>query len=127
MTVDNQVVPVSLRTLEDELQYRDRKKRGESVPLIHEPKLKTWKYWAIIENKFPYSGAFKVHHLLIPKKQATYAELSKVEKDEMELILAEIAEDYDCSMVNFGKRQSKPGHYHIHLLVFKDQREELRF
>jgi diadenosine tetraphosphate (Ap4A) HIT family hydrolase len=118
-------LPISLRTARDELSYLIGKKAGDSMPLIEEVRLQEWRYWALIPNKFPYSLAFKTHHMLIPKRQVTEADLSNEERSELREILAEVADVYDCHMTNFRKKQSIKGHYHIHLLAYKDERKEL--
>ena len=64
-------LPVSLRSYRDELHYHHAKKMGLTKPLQMEKMLKEWQYWALIDNKFPYSAAFKTHHMLIPKRVAT--------------------------------------------------------
>jgi hypothetical protein len=120
-------LPVSLRTARDELTYLLAKKTGESKPLINEPRLKEWEHWALIPNKFPYSAAFKTHHLLIPKRQITEVKLNMTERFELREILNELSEIYDCHMTNFSKKQSILNHYHIHMLVYKDDRKDTAF
>lgn len=118
-------LPVSLRSARDELSYLIGKKAGDSKPLLEEVRLQEWQHWALIPNKFPYSLAFKTHHMLIPKRQVTEADLSDEERLELREILAEVADAYDCHMTNFRNNQSIKDHYHIHLLAYKDDRKDI--
>ena len=125
MATKNLTIPVSLRTARDEIAYSKHKKHGQSVPLHQESAIKDWKYWKLIDNSFPYTVAFQLHHMLVPKRPVTAEELTNSEKAEMASILEELSDEYDCHLVNFPKKQSNRGHYHIHLLQYKELREEL--
>lgn len=120
-------LPVSLRTPRDERHYFAEKKRGKAKrPLLEEPRMKEWEYWALIANDFPYSAAFKTHHMLIPKRLATKQELTVKELSELNKIIDELSETYDCWLVNYSKKQSITNHFHVHFLVYKDKRKELK-
>lgn len=119
-------IPVSLRTPEDELSYFEAKLTGSTKPFLEEERLKEWQFWALIENRFPYSAAFKTHHLLIPKRVVEKNDLNKQEQRELEQILDELDQDYDCYLVNYKSKQSVLYHFHVHLMTYKDQRDELR-
>lgn len=119
-------VPVSLRTVKDELQYSKAKNTGVTKCFLDEERLMEWKYWALIENEFPYSAAFKTHHMLIPKRIVDDKNLSIDERIEMDNILSELSETYDCVLINFKNKQSRRDHFHMHLLIYKDNRKELK-
>lgn len=119
--------PVSLRTVRDEIQYGKAKSKGAArKPLLDEERLREWKYWALIDNEFPYSSAFKVHHMLIPKRVVNDKNLSIEERVEMDSILRDLSESYDCVLINFKSKQSIRHHFHMHLLVYKDKRKDLK-
>ncbi|MCA9344979.1 hypothetical protein KC946_04020 [Candidatus Saccharibacteria bacterium] len=118
--------PVSLRTVKDELQYAKTKKGRKSRSLLEEPTLKEWGHWILIDNDFPYSAAFKVHHMLIPKREVSKSELNLKEIKELDSIIDELSQKYDCQLVNFKKKQSIKHHYHIHLLIYKDKRRQMK-
>lgn len=120
-------LPVSLRKRTGEILYQQAKLAGVTKPLQHEPRLREWEHWAIIDNAFPYDAVYKIHHMLIPKRVTTEAELTSSERQELQTILKSISSDYDCYTVNFQSKQSIRNHYHIHLMVHKDKRSELRF
>ncbi len=117
----------SLRKNRDEIAYITAQKSGNSKPLVAEPRMMEWTHWALIDNKFPYSAVFKTHHMLIPKREVSEKLLTTDEKEELQCILDELSDIYDCHLVNFKKKQSKQSHYHIHLLTYKDYRKHLRF
>lgn len=119
-------IPVSLRKRKDELAYARAKQKKSRRPLLSEPRMREWKYWALIDNDFPYTAAFKKHHMLIPKREVTEKDLNKQERDELKLIIDEVSTDYDCQLINFTSKQSVRNHYHIHLLTYKDKRKELK-
>ena len=118
---------VSLRTRSGETAYITAKKLSATVPLIDEPRIKQWQYWALIDNAFPYGAAFRVHHLLIPKRVVSEQALNAQEKEELPKVLAELGQTYDCHLTNFSKNQSIKSHYHIHLLIYKQSRDQLHF
>lgn len=126
MIVPRSKLPVSLRTPKDEKSYSAAKRHGATRPLLEEPRIRQWKYWALIENGFPYSAAFKVHHMLIPKRVVDRSGLSADELKELEQIIDELGDTYDCRLVNYKTKQSIKEHYHMHFLIYKDNRKDLR-
>lgn len=120
--------PVSLRTTRDELKYGKAKRvGGAGRPFLEEPRIREWKHWAIIDNDFPYSAAFKVHHMLIPKRVVNQKNLNDQERNELDKILNELTREdfYDCTLLNFPKKQSNRQHFHLHLLTYKDTRIDM--
>ena len=120
----------SLRTSKEEIRYARAKKAGKAGrPFLEEPRLREWKHWAMIPNEFPYSAAFKVHHMLIPTRVVSQADLSAAEKKELQKITDLLTTEgvYDCMLTNFPRNQSNKNHFHIHFLVFKDRRKHMRF
>lgn len=119
-------VPVSLRSFRDEVYYGIRKQVSKPKSFLEETPIREWKYWALIENAFPYNIAFSANHMLIPKREVPVEELNKKEKSELDKILNELSSAYDCHMTNFPSKQSRKNHYHIHMLIFKNHRREMR-
>jgi len=120
-------LPVSLRTHRDEANYLRAKKQGVArKPLNQETPLRTWNDWILIDNEFPYSAVFSIHHMLIPKRKKSSKELSDKERAELENILDELSEQYDCFLVNFKNKQSITDHFHMHLLIYKEHRKQLK-
>lgn len=116
---------VSPRSYTSELAYNEAKRRGTTHPLADEPTLQAWKYWRLIDNAFPYDVLFKTHHMLVPKRVVVEQDLNELERQELEAIFVELSTRYSCRLVNFPDSQSIKKHFHIHLLTFKDDRDEL--
>jgi len=117
----------TLRTHKSEQAYQEELLKRSDRDLSDDPSIREWEHWRIIENLFPYDAAFKVHHLLLPKRRVSEIELNEEEKKELEVILQELTDVYSFWMVNFKAKQSIKNHFHIHLLTYKDSREELGF
>lgn len=120
-------LPVSLRKHKDEAQYHKAKKAGKAKkPLKDEKSIREWKLWKVIHNEFPYTAAFEVHHMLIPKRQTVLSDLTREERDELTSILGELNDSYDCVMLNFQKKQSISNHLHLHLMTYKKKRKDVK-
>jgi diadenosine tetraphosphate (Ap4A) HIT family hydrolase len=117
---------LTLRTIEEEKTYREWKKKNDpnSCPFCNRDLLrKEFKYWIILENRFPYSLISEKHHLLSIKRHIkNLDELTLDEGVELESILYQINTnqiDYDMISYNVPKRQSVPFHFHLHLIKLK--------
>lgn len=120
-------LPVSLRRPVDERRYRAARSTRTTDPmLLSEPRIMEWNYWALIDNAYPYSGAFKVHHMLIPKREVSREEITAEEWQELEMIITELGDIYDCRMVNYANKQSIKSHFHMHFLVYYDSRKHMK-
>ncbi|MCA9342904.1 hypothetical protein KC950_02745 [Candidatus Saccharibacteria bacterium] len=120
-------LPVSLRTHKDEAGYLRAKQKGiSSKPLNKEEPIQEWKGWILIINEFPYSAAFDTHHMLVPKREVTKDELNKSEREELNNIIDELNDKYDCLLLNFNRKQSIKKHFHIHLLTYKNNRKDIK-
>lgn len=120
-------LPASLRTHKDEAEYCKAKNNGYASKTFNgETHIKKWNHWVLIKNKFPYSAAFKKHNMLVPKRQIIAKQFSKKERNELDLILDELSDEYDCMLINFNKKQSVKDHFHIHLLCYKEKRRDIK-
>lgn len=120
-------IPFTLRAYKDEVFYRQAIQLGETIPLVEEPSLREWKFWRLIDNRYPYSTCFKKHHMLMPIRQAANRELlTALEQNELHQIMQELAPDYDIVFENTLKRQSQPGWLHIQLGEYYDDRTDLK-
>lgn len=121
------MIPVTLRTQKSEEQYQRAKELGCLIPLHQEKRIHDFKYWFIVENRFPYDMVFNTHHLLLPmRKVCNRSELNQEEKTELETILDYYVEPkYDLFFENTQKRRSVMSHYHIHLASYVNERNEI--
>lgn len=119
-------LPVSLRSSKDEKRYQLARLAQPTRNLTKEKPLKEWKHWYLLPNMFPYSAAFSIHHMLLPKRVIPRSHLNGAERGELDTILDELESSYDTIMMNFQTKQSIRHHFHIHLLVYKETRKELK-
>lgn len=119
-------LPTSLRTDRGERYYQRAKKAGLTRPLEEEKVLLNFKYWKVIENRFPYDSCFQTHHMLIPKRKFSRRfQMTDDELDELDFFIDTYAEEhYDIVFENMMKRRSIAGLFHLHLAKYYDTREE---
>ena len=113
-----------LRTPEQQAKY-DAYIAGGNLDsgcgLCERASLRDFDHWRVIENIFPYDRIAKMHHMIIPKRHAKEPELSAEELKELRKIKEEhLQTDYDLIIEATHRTRSIPGHFHIHLVVFKD-------
>lgn len=113
----------TLRTKEGEDKYQWAKAVNDLVPLSQEPPIQEFRYWRVIDNRFPYGTIFETHHMLLPKRiVANRHELTDEERNELEVIVEYYAQPlYDSLLENFSSRRSIHDHYHIHLGVYPEE------
>lgn len=122
------MVPMSLRREASERAYQKAKKNGETRDLKDVPSIKEFRHWRIINNDFGWDIAFKESHMLIPKRVvSTWQYLDEDEIDELWFLISDIESEgyYDCIALNPPKRRSKPNHFHLHLLVYHEDRSKM--
>ena len=114
----------TLRTPQTEQAYkehRNQKPADAGCALCDKESLKSFKHWKIIENAFPYDKIAAVHHMVVPLRHATEAELSADEYAELdELKDGVLNDDYEYIIEATHKTKSIPGHFHLHLIVAKE-------
>jgi len=116
----------TLRRHQDEVDYSQAKLTGGLKRLIDEEPIVEFEHWLVIQNRFPYSVAFKIHHLLLPRRLvALESELTQEEIDEFRRIKRDFGPKYDILLENLGASRSVLDHYHVHLLTYYDKREEM--
>lgn len=119
-------IPMSLRTKNSEIMYGIAKEKGTLVALHEEERLFDFEHWMIVANRFPYDIALRVHHLLLPKRQVpAQGDLNPEELVELSHIMEQVQHNYDFVLSNFPRKQSIKTHFHLHLGVYYDNREEM--
>ena len=118
----------SLRSKETALRYEAYQKAGgllgSCVLCAKEPRHE-FTYWKIIENAFPYDAVASRHDMIIPKRHAIEVELTNEEKEEFERIKHESPiQDYQFIMEANHWAKSIPPHFHLHLVIIKDELED---
>lgn len=113
----------TLRTAKTEKIYAEHKKNGglsNGCPLCLESAIKEFKYWRIIDNKFPYDKIAEVHHMITPKRHVAEGSLDEEEKEELYKIKTTyVAKNYDFIIEASPRLKTIPAHFHLHLIVQK--------
>ena len=113
----------SLRTPEGKEKYRDYLKNeqpGGPCSLCEKEGLRSFKFWKITENSFPYDLIAKTHHMIVPLRHIPETGLHEKEIQELnEIKQGFINTEYDYIIEATPKNKSIPGHYHLHLIVGK--------
>lgn len=87
--------------------------------------VREFSWWKIIVNKFPYDRVASVHDMLVPKRHVTEDELSEDEKRELREIKRTELHDYQFIIEPTPNVKSIPAHFHLHLIVSKDDNSDL--
>ncbi len=115
------LIMASLRTLETQEkynQYKDARGPDDPCPLCHGNVLKSFKYWKILENDFPYDKIAAADHLLVLLRHADEKELNENEIEELEQLKETyINAEYEYIIEGLRKKQSIPNHFHVHLII----------
>jgi hypothetical protein len=91
------------------------------IGLLNEPRLKEWKYWAVIENAYPHDKIADIDHLLILTRESAVTEIGLPEFIELQSILVEVQNGYDCTTFNFPSMRSVFNVPHLHLYKLKKE------
>lgn len=103
----------------DEYSKSDKPSLGCS--LCEKPAIKTFNFWKITKNDFPYDKISGTHHMICPLRHVKEEELSKEEMEEFEKIKDEfLHKEYDYIMEATYKIKTIPKHFHLHLIVMKE-------
>jgi diadenosine tetraphosphate (Ap4A) HIT family hydrolase len=82
--------------------------------------IKEFKYWKVMDNRFPWSQIAETHHMIIPKRHIVYEELNEKEKKEYDIIKIEyLDKEYDMITEATNKKKTIPTHMHLHLIILK--------
>lgn len=118
----------SLRTPEGKRAYQEymaTMPATDACALCEKPALRAYKHWKIIDNSFPYDLIAKDHHMLVPLRHVTEADLTIDEIMELAGIKNHhLEEDYDWIIEATLKNKSIPSHFHLHLIVGKPSRPD---
>lgn len=112
---------MSMRTRRTEAAYSRAKQDGSLRPLADEYHLREWKYWVLIDNRFPHDLHHTKNHLLVRKKTGSIYSLRLWEWAELLEIYHELKLEYDYLKLNFPSVISVPDYLHFHLMTLKDR------
>lgn len=111
-----------LRTPETSVKYKEHRASRlfkESCVICAAPVVEQFTHFRVIANKFPYDRIAAKHLMLVPTRHVTESELSAVEREELAVIKATYAMQFDYIMEGTARTKSIPQHFHLHLIVGK--------
>lgn len=113
----------SLRTERTESRYQKLLQAGhleQQCRLCDGILVKEFKYWKVIQNRFPYDLIADVHHMIIPKRHVKEIDLTMEERKEYEEIKRNyIDRKYQYILEATNKSKSIAEHLHLHLIISK--------
>lgn len=111
---------MTMRLPEDEAKYTLAKQNNDLVPLFSEPPIRDFKYWRIVDNRFPHTRIADTNHMIVLKRECKSLMLIKpMEWVELLKIIIEVASDYDNFAYNLPSMSSVKTIPHAHLYRFK--------
>jgi len=114
----------TLRTPETLQKYRDLIAAGGlqgDCALCGAPSLKTFTYWRIVANAFPYDKIATKHDMILPIRHTTEEGLTREEDEEFKHIKASYLQpEYEFIIEATNKMKSIPAHFHLHVIIAKD-------
>ncbi|MDE2188191.1 MAG: hypothetical protein KGJ35_00475 [Patescibacteria group bacterium] len=118
----------SLRKPESHARYLEfvRSVKLPKCYLCESKPIREYKHWKIVENQFPYDEVAETTHMVTPKHHSKEPELTAEEIEELKKVKEDIHKEYDMILENAHKNKLIPGHYHLHLLILKEQTMVMR-
>lgn len=105
------MLKTKLRSEENFQKYKKNRKPLESLKSLNE-----WEHWRLVRNEYPYDMVFDKHDLLIlNRKVESIFDLTKAERDELELIVNGRQSIYDGILYPFRHTMTYPDTLHLHL------------
>lgn len=109
-----------MRLPADEEKYTQAKLNNDLVPLFSEPPIKDFKYWRIVDNRFPHTRIADTNHMIVLKREcATMRHIKLFEWAELLQIVWMVKDDYDNFAYNLPSMSSVKSIPHAHLYKFK--------
>lgn len=102
--------------------YRAEHDFKDHCPLCDKKALRTFTYWKIVPNDFPYDKLAKVHNMIVPLRHTVEAEFTDGEIEELRKIKHEImlSPEYDFVMEITEPHKTIPPHFHMHIIALRD-------
>lgn len=111
---------MTMRLPEDEAKYTKAKQNNDLVPLFSEPAIREYKYWRIVDNRFPHTRIADTNHMIVLKRECPgLHKIHFLEWRELLKIVLEVRHDYDNFAYNLPSMSSVKTIPHAHLYKFK--------
>lgn len=112
----------TLRKAKSEKIYRKFLEKNKNICPFCEQELliNKYKYWILVENKFPYDKISEYHHLLATIREVEeFEDLKKEEITELKNIFRKLEKNYSYISLNVRQKRSIRKHFHFHLIKIK--------
>lgn len=114
-----------LRTKKSQEIYANYRKNGglsgDCKLCLAEP-VREFAHWKIIRNAFPYDKIANQHDMVITKRCVQEGKITTEEWAEFKDIKEELMQsNYDFIMEPTYAKKTIPGHFHLHLVVIRDE------
>lgn len=112
----------SFRSNEMIEKYTAYKATGKMDHVCHlcvEKPLRSYKFWKIVPNNFPYDLIAKRHEMIVPIRHADESGLTNEEWSELHEIRYGNLQEYDLILEVTRSQKSIPTHFHQHLIDLK--------
>lgn len=112
---------MTLRTKEMEHKYTMARVTGQLKELIDEKSIHDFKFWKIVNNRFPHNKHHQRHVLVVLKRTCSVEQVSLEELGELWYEVLPWAEEqgYHYTKLNFSVLRSVNHTPHLHLLTLK--------
>lgn len=116
---------ITLRTKDLQKSYDEHLKlhTGICIFCAKDLLIKEYKFWVLLQNKFPYNKWGNEHWLLAPKRHVE-EEIYLLEDERIELYKILASLNYNMQILNKKEDRSVPHHFHYHLLTLKKYAEK---
>lgn len=113
---------MSLRTKKTEDAYRLAKYLHQLRPLNEERPIYNYKYWVVVDNRFPHDQHHVTNHCLVLRRKCdSYLKIRIRELLEIPKIYKELNMKYDKIGINTPRMISVKDFVHCHLYELKDE------
>lgn len=101
-------------------QYQKDHPPSDECSICTKPAIKSFTYWKLTDNAFPYDLVASTHHMIVPLRHVTEDGLNPEEIKEFKTIKESLMNDtYDYIIEATQKNKSIPAHFHLHLIIGK--------
>lgn len=112
---------MTMRLPMDEAAYTVAKANNDLKPLYSEPAIRDYRYWRIVNNRFPHTRIADTNHMIVLKRECKSLMLIKpMEWVELLKVVIEVAGDYDNFAYNLPSMSSVKTIPHAHLYKFNE-------
>lgn len=106
----------SKKLADEYVAYRKSGALDQSCVLCDREPIKSFNYWKIIKNDFPYDLIAKTHHMIVPLRHIQEADIAPEEWAEFKAIKANDLGAYEYIIETTNHIKSIPTHFHLHLI-----------